>query len=492
MTAHRPKPGDDASGSAGRVLDDQEMGSVDGGAEPDWVTGRYAVLAPDWMLRGYTDRPAVLYNWRDGEVHTLSSTGGYVARSCDGATDFTSPFFLPTHTATLDLMIEKGMAVECAKGAQLDARQRLRTAPNRYLQFANWAVTGRCDMLCRHCYMDAPTARYGELSTADAFRIIDELERANVQRLHLTGGEPLLRDDIWELIAELVERRIGIHQISTNGVLVDDAVLARLHELDVDPIMHFSYDGVGSHDWMRGLDAVESPALEAIRRTAAAGFRVAVTSSIDTETSDGVLRALEVLADAGVRTWHVSAPLGIGCWAGASTSVSLADQADLSEAILRRWLAMDRPFLVTLCGMYSGSPTEYVPPQDPLHRCSPEDLHCGALLNDTVYVMPDARIIPCPRFIDTPIQDAMPSLLEAGLSEAWEDPELRELVGVTKAQILERNPECAACSLFGECGAGCWAVAYAATGDLLGRDPDACELFKGGYRQRLADVASRP
>ena len=454
------------------------------------MTGRYAVLAPDWLLRGYSDRPAVIYDWRSGEVHTLSSTGGYVARSCDGAADFTSPFFLPAHTATLDLMIEKGMAVECARGTELDPRQRLRTAPNRYLQFANWAITGRCNMRCRHCYMDAPTARYGELSTADTLHIIDELERANVLRVHLTGGEPLLRDDIWEVIAELVRRRIGIHQISTNGVLMDDGALAHLRELEVDPILHYSYDGVGTHDWMRGLENAESPALDAIRRAVAAGFRVAVTSSVDRETSDGILKTLEVLAAVGVRTWHVSAPLGIGCWAAATTTVSLAEQADVSEAILRRWLAMDRPFIVTLCGMYSGSPGEYEPPREPLHRCSPEDLHCGALLNDTVYVMPDGRIIPCPRFIDTAIQEAMPSLLEVGLPEAWEDPALRELLNVTKAQVLESNPECAACSLFGECGAGCWAIAYAATGDILGRDPDACELFKSGYRQRLAGVAA--
>lgn len=450
------------------------------------------MLAPDWLLRGYADRRAVLYDWRTGEVHTLSSTGGYVARACDGATDFTSPFFLPTHTATLDLMIEQGMAVECPKGTPLDPRQKLRTAPNRYLQFANWAVTGRCNMNCRHCYMDAPSARYGELSTEETFRIIDELERANLQRVHLTGGEPLLRTDIWDVIAALVERRIGIHQISTNGLLADDAALARLRELAVDPIMHFSWDGVGSHDLMRGLDDVESPSLKAIRRAAAAGFRVAVTSSIDQLTSEGVAMSLEAMVDAGVRTWHVSAPLGIGCWAGATTTVSLAEQADLSEAILRRWLEMGRPILMTLCGMYSGSPDEYIPPQEPLHRCSPEDLHCGALLNDTVYIMPDARIIPCPRFIDTPIQDAMPSVLEMGLPEAWDDPGLRELVNVTKAQVLARNPDCAACELFGECGAGCWAIAYAATGDLLGRDPDACELFKSGYRQRLADVVAGP
>jgi hypothetical protein len=97
----------------------------------------------------------------------------------------------------------------------------------------------------------------------------------------------------------------------------------------------------------------------------------------------------------------------------------LGEQAELDEVILRRRLAMDRPSLVTLCGMCLGSRDEHEPPQDPYHRCSPEDLHCGALLNDAVHVMPDGRIIPCPRFVDTPIQDAMPSLLDVGLPEAW-------------------------------------------------------------------------
>lgn len=454
------------------------------------MNGRYAVLTPDWLLRGYADRPAVLYDWRTGEAHTLSSAGSYVARSCDGATDFTSPMFLPVHTATLDLMIEQGMARECRRGTGLDPRQRLRTASNRHLHVATWAVTGRCNMRCRHCYMDAPEGRYGELSTGDAMRVVAELERANVQRVHLTGGEPLVRHDIWDLIACLVERRIGIHQLSTNGLLVDDRTFARLRALDVDPIIHYSYDGLGSHDWMRGLDDVDSPALEVIRRTAEAGFRVSVTSSVDRRTGDGVLRSLEVLAEAGVWAWHVSAPLAVGCWSGATTTLPLAEQAELSEAILRRWLAAGRPFQMTLCGMYAGSPDTYVPPQEPLHRCSPEDLHCGALLDNAVYIMPDARLIPCPRFIDTPIQDMMPSVLEVGLPEAWEDQRLRDLVDVTKSQVLAHNPECAACDLFGECGAGCWAVAYAATGDLLGRDPDSCELFKSGYRQRMAAVAA--
>ena len=455
------------------------------------MSGRYAVLTPDWQLRGYADRPAVLLDWRSGASLTLSSTGGYVARSCDGRADFTSPFFLPTHAATLDLMIEKGMAVECPRGTPLDPRQRLRTAPNRNLQLVNWFVTGRCNLRCRHCYMDAPSARYGELPTADMLRILDQMEQANVQRVHLTGGEALLRADIWDLIAELSARRIGIHQISTNGLLLDERALARLRELDVDPILHFSFDGVGTHDSMRGLPAMESPALDAIRRAAAAGFRTAVTSTLDAETRDGVLRTLDVLVDAGVHTWHVNAPMPVGCWTHETTGLSMAETADVSETLLRQWLARERPLVVTLCTMYSGAPGG-PGPRAPEKQFSAEELHCDSLLNDVIYLMPDGRIIPCPKFIDTPLQEAMPSLLEVSLSEVWEDAALRELLAVTKAQVLEHNPECGACPELAECGGGCWAMGWTNTGDRLGRDPAACELWKGGYRQRLAAVAADP
>jgi radical SAM protein with 4Fe4S-binding SPASM domain len=311
-----------------------------------------------------------------------------------------------------------------------------------------------------------------------------------VQRVHLTGGEPLLRPDLWDLIRALAERRIGLHQISTNGLLLTDEAMAELTACDVRPIIHVSYDGVGSHDSMRGLPAVEQPTLEAIRRATAAGFRVSVTSSLDAETAAGIERALDLLVDLGVFAWHVSAPLGVGCWATSSSGLSMARQAEVSEAIVRRWLALGKPLELTVCGMYAGSPEGTVqPPREPLHRCVPEDMHCSALLNDAVFIMPDGRIIPCPRFIDTPIQAAMPSLLDVTLSEAWEDPALRELLAVTKAQVLEHNPECAACDEFGDCGAGCWAQAYRQTGDLLGRDADACELWKSGYRQRLFAAA---
>jgi radical SAM protein with 4Fe4S-binding SPASM domain len=462
---------------------------------------RCAVLAADWLLRGFSDGVVVLANWRDGRAYTLSDAGAYVARSCDGATDFSSPFFLPRHRAVLQQMMAQGVAVACPVGATLDPRQRLRIAHNRTLLFAHWALTGRCNLHCRHCYLEAPAARYGEVPTSQALRIVAQLERANVVRVELSGGEPLLRRDFWALVDELVTRRIGIHRLDTNGLLLDDDCLARLQRRRLDPIIHVSYDGVGTHDDMRGQAGSGRRALAALRRAAAAGFRSEVTSSLDRATRDGIVAASEVLAGLGVRAWHVTAPYPIGCWARESepSRLSIGEQAAVAEQLVRRWLALGRPFALSVCDLFAsaaGAVTDLTPAAvapAPRHETSPSGMpdepRCATVFGHTVYIMPDGRLVPCPRFADTDLQRAMPSLLEAELSEVWEDERLRSLVCVRRQALLQHNPECAACSAFGECGGGCSALAYRSTGNVLARDPSACDLRLSPYRRRLAAIA---
>ena len=382
----------------------------------------------------------------------------------------------------------EGLAEECAHGAELDPRQRFRGAPNRYIQYTQWAVTGRCNRRCRHCYVDGLTG-CRELPGEVALGLVDQLVGANVQRMHLTGGEPLLRADFWEPAGALTAQRVAVHQISTNGLLLDDEALQRLRDLEADLVLHLSLDGVGTHDSMRGCSGAEAAAVSAIRRAADAGFRVSVTSCLDSVTRDGMLPAVDLLADAGVRSWHVSVPQEIGCWTTASTGLSLDEQAAACEPILRRWLALCRPLLVTLCGICAGASGEYVPPQEPLHRCSPDELRCGALFNDTAHVKPNGRLIPCPRCIGTPFEAALPSVLDVSLSAAWADEGLRSLLGVTKDQVLAqpgvrrlRRARRVRRRLLGH--------------GLLGHrrrvrpDAVACTLWKSPYRRRLETDAA--
>ena len=64
--------------------------------------GRYAKLGDEWVLRGWTDAPFALVNWTKGEQRGLGKMDFFVARSCDGRTNFDSRAFRPAHRALLD------------------------------------------------------------------------------------------------------------------------------------------------------------------------------------------------------------------------------------------------------------------------------------------------------------------------------------------------------------------------------------------------------
>ena len=464
------------------------------------VSRRYAVLAPDWQLRGYADAPAVLVDRRTGEAVPLSAAGSYVARSCDGLSDFTSPYFLPRHVATFEALLPAGWP-SSARGARRSSPARpCAPRPTGPSGCSTGSSPGRCNEVCRHCYMDAPSGRYGELPTADMLRLLDQFEAANVQRVHLTGGECLLRADIWELIAETTARRIGIHQLSTNGLLLDDAALARLRGLGVDPIVHLSFDGVGTHDSMRGLPEVEDAALETIRRTAAAGFRTAVTSCLDAETRDGILRAFDVLAEAGVHTWHVHAPMPVGCWTEQTTALPLAESAEVCEALLRRWLDGDKPFAVTLGSTFTGLPAGSRDDGDgPGPRSRPTGRRGGSPRTSALQVPVRRHRVRDAGRAHHPVpavhRHAHPGRHAVA---ARREPE-RGLGGRGAARPARpdqgrgagaRTPSAPPAPRYGECGAGCWALGWAATGDRLGRDPEACETTREGYGRRLAAIAA--
>lgn len=84
--------------------------------------------------------------------------------------------------------------------------------------------------------------------------------------MNLTGGEPMVRRDFWELVDEIRRRNILIPTLYSNGLLITDAFLDELEKRGLRPNLQFSFDGVGYHDWMRGIPGAEKVVLDAIRR----------------------------------------------------------------------------------------------------------------------------------------------------------------------------------------------------------------------------------
>jgi Fe-coproporphyrin III synthase len=471
------------------------------------------------MLRGWSDQPMALVNWRNGDQRELKPMGFYVAESCDGQTDFDSFAFLPKHHGMLDLLIEQRIAEKCQEGNSIEPWQRHRKADNPRLTGIHWCVTGRCNLKCRHCYMEAPSGRYGQLPFEAMAGLVEQFERANVLEVSLTGGEPFLRRDLMDIIQLLAEKKIRLSQIFSNGLLITDQHLENIRRLGFRPAFQVSLDGVGTHDRMRGVTGSEPGVIDAIRRLRAAGFPVVVATAIDQLNLTSLADTYELMKRLDVQAWRVSAPQPTGNWRGTTTALRLDEQAKAYVPLAERWVRDGEPLSIQLCGFFNGgrppkpgtgpasqtvrqetdvgrasgrlrrgAPGLKRLPETPnTPRYTPESYDCAAC-REQPNVLPDGTLVPCPGYVDSIVQKRMPNLLREGLSKVWASSFLRQIADMKKKDLFARNPECAACELFKECGMGCRASALTETGDLMAKDPLACELCRKGYKKPFRDL----
>ncbi len=458
------------------------------------TTQRFARLTLDWQLRGWQDAPASLVNCRTGAVLDLDRDEFYVADACDGRVNFASLAFLPAHRELLDRFVARGVAEDCALPTSIDAAQEYRRAANSRVQKIQWAVTGHCNLRCRHCYVGSPSARFGELSTEDCETLIGRFAAANVVSIALTGGEPFLREDLCHLVAVMSAARLRICDIYTNATMITDRHLAAIARLRNRPVFRISFDGCGAHDRWRGARGVAAAVIEAIPAIRGAGFPVTVITSLDRTNTGCLMETYELLKRLDSEEWGIGRPQHAGEWKRASTQLSLAGLAAACTPLLERWAADGRPFTIAFEGLYSARGADrntwLASRRAATDPFVPSDYACG-VCRTSAYVAPDGTLLPCLAYQDSGFETRMPNLLHASLASAWHDPSIRALLDVRKGDVVARNPECATCEFLGGCAGGCRACGLAAGGDVLARDPVMCEVWRGGYRPYFAALAAR-
>jgi len=131
-----------------------------------------------------------------------------------------------------------GIALACAK-----------CTGRKFPLIVNWAVTGNCNLRCRHCYGAYGAVQKGELTFSEITKALNELKKAGTRRITIEGGEPLMRRDIDDLMDYI--RSLGMEMsLCTNGTLLEKHVPAVKRNADLVVI---SLDGSrDNHDTLRG------------------------------------------------------------------------------------------------------------------------------------------------------------------------------------------------------------------------------------------------
>ena len=159
-----------------------------------------------------------------------------------------------------------------------------------------WNLVRRCNLNCKHCYsISADTDFPGELSTGQVFEVMDDLKAFHVPVLILSGGEPLLRPDIFEISARA--KAMGFYvALSTNGTLIDEAMAGRIAEIGYD-YLGVSLDGIGEvHDRFRRQNGAFDAAMRGIHLCHDRGIKVGVRYTMtegNIESLNGILDLVE-------------------------------------------------------------------------------------------------------------------------------------------------------------------------------------------------------
>lgn len=143
-----------------------------------------------------------------------------------------------------------------------------------------WNVTQRCNLHCAHCYSSSKNRHYpGELDTAEGHELLRDLGEFGVPTVLFSGGEPLMRDDLFELAGAASDR--GLRTVlSTNGTHIDREVAERIAAAG------FSYVGISldgpqpAHDKIRGSRGAFAGAVSGIERCQEAGLRTGIRYTV--------------------------------------------------------------------------------------------------------------------------------------------------------------------------------------------------------------------
>ena len=162
------------------------------------------------------------------------------------------------------------------------------------LRMVAWEITRSCNLSCKHCRASAMQGPYpGELSTEKAMQVLDEIAAVGKPVIILTGGEPLLRKDVYELAAYGDSQGLRM-VLATNGTLMSDEIVHKLIDSGIKRVS-VSIDGPDpeSHDQFRGVPGAFAGTMQGI----AAMKRAGLEFQINTTITKGNLSQIQSLHD---------------------------------------------------------------------------------------------------------------------------------------------------------------------------------------------------
>lgn len=328
-----------------------------------------------------------------------------------------------------------------------DANKELLSAPLTF----NWTLSYRCNFSCSHCYSREEQAE--ELPTEAICRIVDILAEKQVPFVNFGGGEPLIREDLFDIASYAGSRGLNV-SMNSNGWLVDAAAAARIRQSGFHSV-GISIDSAEAHlhDEFRCMPGSWKRAVAALDHLGREGVRLTMSSVISRINYRQFRDLIDLARDHGVQTLYLHNFKCSGRGFRNREELDLSPQEwkefylealEVKNSLQDLNLSFDDPVIASLPG-YDA---------DPMVKGS----SCGKL---SLHLRPNGDITPC-GFIPLVVGN----ILEQDFDDIWYNSPV-----LLKMRRKEAKGKCSGCSAYADCLGGCTARAFATTGDFSAPDP---------------------
>jgi radical SAM protein with 4Fe4S-binding SPASM domain len=298
----------------------------------------------------------------------------------------------------------------------------------------HWLSTFRCNSNCIYCEASANENAGKELTAAQIMNVIDQLAAMKVKHFFITGGEPMMRADLFDVIQHAKSRGLTVGMI-TNSILYSKF----RHQIRASEFQSIwtSVDGLNeTHNRNRGYPNAYGIVLDAIRYYTELQIPLRVVNTMVHPGNYNELRQLfEELKTAGINRWRLALAIPVGRASDDTWALSRAQIENLFEFVTNARSSFDIELSEEL---------GYLGCWDLKTKNSP--FMCPSGLSFCV-IMPDGHVLPCQVVYDNRYSEG--NVLDTPFADIWK-------FGFEQFRHVELQGECRSCKHRSACSGGCW------------------------------------
>ncbi len=338
------------------------------------------------------------------------------------------------------------------------------------MKWLAWEITRRCNLHCVHCRSSSEleVKEHPDFSTEEAYRVIDDIVSFSSPVVVLSGGEPLLREDVFDIATYGTEKGLRMC-LATNGTLVTPEICKKIKEAGIR-MVSLSLDGSSAqvHDNFRQQPGAFEGTMNAAKLFREHGISFLINSSFTKRNQDEIPKVYKLAKEIGATAWYMFMIVPTG--RGKDILEELISPEDYEE--LLKWHYQmekneDEILVRPTCAPHYYRVRMQMAKEEGVrveHRTLKFSTggSKGCLAGQLICLIDvDGNVLPCSYF---PM--AAGNVRETPLKEIWENSQLfKEL-----RDFSSYKGRCGRCEYVRVCG-GCRARAYAIHGDYLAEEP---------------------